>query len=246
MNRLIIFPPEKTNPLWAIGDDLTISDKRVIDHLLYILRLKAGHTVKLTFLDFGLGEGVISKIEHGLVMIRITALEKNTFIGPFKLILGLCRPPTLKKIFEYASSFGVHEFHIFQARLSEKSYATSHILKQEEYTPYLLRGLEQAAYWNQLPTVHFYTSLQELISSINFTNERTLLCSPLASQNLFQHLKTSDQRPSTLVIGPERGLTVREEQDFLIQPHSLPVHLGPSLLRVEMAVLTALGTLSLM
>ena len=165
----------------------------------------------------------------------VNDLESKNY-PEWHLLVGLSRPPTMKKILEHATSLGVSHFHFFKAKLSEKSYGDSKIWDKESTQKVLLDGLSQSASYWKLPKVSHYKDLESIDTFEGFDLR---LCSLSKGVNKKMTSIRSDQ-PMILAFGPERGLT--EDEDNALQSKGFQAFsLGQGVLRVEIAVFSSLG-----
>ena len=132
MNRII---------LDASGDELSktkvieLSDHR-FTHINEVLKAKKGDLLRGLVLNQGPAElEVLEMGSQSCVLKVLQVLEIKGGRGP-KLVVGLCRPQTLKKLFEHGTTMGVSEFHIVMAKLSETSFLNSKVLRPDEFSSF--------------------------------------------------------------------------------------------------------------
>lgn len=226
MNSVLLFDSDKME-----NDLFELKDARA-EHIFHHLKLKAHDTLNTTLIGLGVGQSQIVKCEKTCVVIK--PLQHQALpSSALKLSVGLSRPPTMKKILEHATTFGVTEFELFQAALSEKSYASSKVLSPKSVHELICLGLSQSRTYSELPSVQITKSwtLSPSVPSYYLDAQASL------------NLLTSDfkaQRPCHFLLGPERGWTDQERQQ-LQAAGATAISLGPSTLRVEHAVFALLG-----
>jgi len=164
------------------------------------------------------------------------------------LIIGLVRPVMLKRLLAQATSLGVGRIFLINANRVEKSFFSASLLKEENYRPYLVQGLEQAKD-TRLPqvTIHerFKPFIEDCIPQIAPDYARMLVAHPGESQGL-KHLLESDFAGRTLLaVGPEGGW-VDFEVRKCIEQSFVPVGLGRRVLRTDTAVVALLAQLMLL
>ncbi len=152
------------------------------------------------------------------------------------LLVGLSRPQTIKKVLELGTTMGVSRFLFVPAELSEKSYGTSKVFGQVELEKHLLLGLAQSACLFQLPEVHVLKSSRQIEKYVE--NSKKYLCS-LTDKHERALLPKDSSEAITIAIGPERGWTNMEEENFLKLGFQR-LGLYSTTLRVEAAVVSAL------
>lgn len=155
------------------------------------------------------------------------------------LIIGVSRPPTIKKILEYGTTMGVREFWFYKSDLSEKSYLTSKVFDEEELNRKLDLGLGQSKTYFQRPKVRIFASLDEAIGIVP-SDEVKIYLEQMAQKTLFDYFLEDDLALNPyVVVGSERGTTAREKE-LLEKSGFNALFLSNSTLRVEFACYYAL------
>ncbi len=237
MNAFYLFEKDEKKPSFYI-----INDSKRIEHLNQILKATPGDHLIVCLINQGLAKAQLMEISKNKAALQV--IEKiNNGVKPFvELWTGLCRPPTVKKLLEHGTSLGIQSFNFYQAELSEKSYSQSKIYESDSLEELMALGLSQSRLYYQMPQVHV-TTLPQLLGKPHPQNNRFLLCTN--TKKTFQDYPIDFGRPIQLAFGPERGLTAMEEESFLSHGF-LPISLGQSTLRVEIATFAALGQLHLL
>jgi 16S rRNA (uracil1498-N3)-methyltransferase len=240
MNQLILTQSDRLKNQTENQEDYLINDSLKVHHIKNILKLKVGDELRLAVINKGKFIGEIlqfldfdSKI---LVRILRKAETENPKESSIQLLIGLSRPPTLKKILEHGACMGVKSFYFFHSELSEKSYKDSKILGLEESTKLLHLGLSQSNTYYQLPEIKIFSSLHEAVNEIPPHHQCFIL--DKNSQNKF----TKSSQDISLCFGSERGLT-KNEMDFLLKKNFISVKVSATTLRVEHAVYYSLAQL---
>jgi 16S rRNA (uracil1498-N3)-methyltransferase len=224
MNRLPLFEHEQIE-----NESFQILDSQRIQHLKEVLKVQLKQELKAVLVGKSLGIAQLTKMDEK--SLTFTYQKKSDGYLPLvHLHIGLSRPPTIKKILEHATSQGVASFHFFQAKLSEKSYATSKVFEKEQVEKLLVNGLAQGAISHQLPEV---TITQKRIQ----VNGKKYFFDPSAQHTLSSINLEGDIH---FALGPERGWTDHEIEE-LKQEDWKPINLAPSILRVEIATFAALS-----
>jgi 16S rRNA (uracil1498-N3)-methyltransferase len=233
MNRILLEASEKIQEkLYRI----TAPEK--LEHLHKVLQVKTGEILKFTVLELGVAKGRIKEVLPESLSVEIEGISPTTF-PEYQLVIGLTRPPSIKKILEHGTTLGVASFDFYKAQLSEKSFLDSKIWKNEAYLKYLHLGLAQSGCYFQTPKVktHFTSNFQ------SNTEQKYFLS--LNGVGGFEEENLDFSLPIQLLIGPERGHTQEEEEQFIKQGYT-PIKLCPSIQRVELACFVALGQLELL
>lgn len=229
MNRLVL--NEQT---LSKDDHLIIDAPNILTHAYEILKIKSGDSLKLCLLNKGLASAKVISAESDQFTLKIE--DRSSGTEPFvDLMVGLCRPPSIKKILEHGTSLGVSSFHFFKGDLSEKSYLTSSIF--DETSKYLVLGLAQSAHYFRLPKVHADLEFPSV------DHQQKFFLTFNSDQYLDDLTLDFDSTP-LFALGPERGWTEREEK-FLIEQGYQPLRISESVLRVEIASFALLGQLHL-
>ena len=231
VNSLVIFEHEydKNSSL------ARTSDRYRLTHLFDVLKVKVGDQIKVTVLNQGIGQATIKQFSNDSLELVISEPLKTNSFPQWHLLVGLSRPPTMKKILEHATSLGVTHFHFLPAAMSEKSYQSSKIWEADSVQKFLIDGLMQSARYYQMPQIHHYKNWHEIPTFENY-DRRILSLAPDTAP-----MKPIDaKQPLVLALGPERGFTKQEDEN-LRQKGFKPISIAPSVLRVEIATFAALG-----
>ncbi|MBH48622.1 MAG: hypothetical protein CME71_10680 [Halobacteriovorax sp.] len=230
MNSIVIFEHELE------GNCIAISDAHRLTHLNQVIKPKPEQELKVTILGHGLGVAKVTKASISEINLELTSSLNKPDAPEWHLIVGLSRPPTMKKILEHASCMGVTHFHFFCAKLSEKSYLDSKIWSDGKAEQAMIDGLAQSAHFWRAPKITHYKKIGELPRFEDF--DRRVLSLSDGEQN---PMKAIDKgKKLVLAFGPERGFTADEDQSFRSRGFQA-VSLGPSVLRVEIAVFASLA-----
>lgn len=216
-----------------------ITDPQVLTHLHDVLKIKEGDKVKVTILGVGVGSATIKQIDQtGCSFFNF--LLKSSPPPQLDLLIGISRPPTMKKIFEHGTTFGVNQFSIFKAELSDKSYLQSPVLGRDQFQSLSKLGLSQGARYDRLPTL--------LTTDLNYyddqvTSTQKFFLDPYA-KNFINPNDFDLDKKIVFAIGPERGFT-KNEIELLEKKSFVGVKIASSILRVEHAVYTVLAQMEL-
>ena len=232
MNRLYIFEHERHD-----NDKFLIKDLLRVNHINKILKKSIGDLIKITYINHGIGNGEILEVNKSFVLIKI-----NKILSPespkIHLLIGLSRPPTMKKIIEHGTSMGVQSFTFFNAFHSEKSYMQSKIFNEQNIMELLALGLSQSGCFYNLPAVSTVSNF----SKIDFGQFQSKIYFSLNSKHSFQKFENNIGENLILTIGPERGWT-KDEEENLNSLEFKDYNLGKPILRTEIATFVALGQL---
>ena len=211
-------------------------------HLIKVLRVRVGSKVFIGFVNGLRARAEVSLIESdGAITLMVFSTEPAPMPLPVRLLLGLPRPHTAKRILFEAASMGVKDLHFFEAEYSEPSYAKSSLWTTNEWKERIRLGAEQS-FGTHIPEVGMHSDLQSAISFLQGQGVHVALDNYEAEENLGQSLKQGAQ-PAVLALGPERGWSKAERDIFRKNSWKL-THLGPQVLRLETACTAAVAVVS--
>jgi len=236
MNRVILFPQELND-----SKQVVIDDPLRLRHLRDVLRVKPGSEIRVSVLEQGIGSASVLKTDQGGVVLKLENLMPGS-LPWLSVFLGLCRPPTLKKIFEHGTCMGVGAYHLVQGTLSEKSFWKSSLLQKERYRNIWNLGISQSNIYYQSPQLFQYGGTREL--RLEECKGSRIFLDPEADA-LIADVGISFEDQIHLAIGPERGWTA-SEADLFQNAGFIPVRISSTTLRVEHALFHAIGQLELL
>lgn len=236
MNSIIL--EEKS---YEIGNEITLSQVNST-HLISTLKVKVGDILKATFLNDGLGTLRITNIDMSLNLVKAKIESRKEGLSyKIRLLVGASRPQTMKKVLEHASTMGVSEFIIVGTTLTEKSYLSSKIYMEDEFSELAKLGLSQSAIFYKLPKISIFPNIKKIPLEV-FQDSKKFILSPY-TQNNFINIEISNNDLITLAIGPERGWT-SEELKYFVENDFKECCLSQSILRVENATIATLGIIN--
>jgi 16S rRNA (uracil1498-N3)-methyltransferase len=240
MNRIIF---SEKNRKVDENDLFETTDPDVLFHLNRILgtnSAKSQNIVKATLIGKGTGQAELLERNENKALFKFSHLSESPKPW-FNLIIGLSRPPTLKKILEHATAFGAKSMYFFKAELSEKSYLQSKIWEEGNLSKTLKLGISQGGNYSHLPEVTLSPKLPE--SLIQDLPHKLLL--DLKSNQWMDKPQVDQTEPITFIIGPERGWT-EKERETIIGLGATPIKTSSSILRTEMATFSILAQAELL
>jgi RsmE family RNA methyltransferase len=236
MNQIVIEQSEYSSDTRTVclgsGERLT--------HLNTVIKAHPGDELKLCVLNQFCAMGILKSLSSEEAIIEIK--EKLEFPDhSIHLLIGMSRPPTIKKVLEHATCMGIKAFHFIGTSLSERSYMQSKITNPEQYEKYLKLGLAQSARYYKMPQVFFhkniYAAPYSQLPDSRFVLERDTDSTFLKYQPLTY--------PLCMAIGPERGFS-DEEINYLEEKSFQAVRISNTTLRVEHAVFGSISQLELL
>jgi len=215
------------------GDTYTLDEKES-KHLIRVLRMTKGESVKLIDGNGILYEGIISNPDQNKCSIDITGKIKDFERRNYRLhiaISPLKNPERFEWFIEKSVEIGIDEITPLLCRNTEKPG-----IKSERLNNLIISAMKQSLKATK-------TILNEPASFKDFINK------DLMGIRMIAHCDKSNERKnvsevyskndnSIILIGPEGDFT-RDEVDSAVNRGFLPVHLGPSRLRTETAGVAA-------
>lgn len=228
-------------------EDFTDSGKRAVitgrrhKHIREFLKPVLGAELCVGLVNGKIGRGRVLMIDDRAIEMEISLYEDPPHPVSGTLILAMPRPLVFNRLLGHITALGVKKIILLQSKRVEKSYWKSPVLKEENIKAQLTLGLEQAK----------DTVMPEILCRMKFN--------PFVGEELPDILKGTsafvahpegalDILPCgvkgafTLAIGPEGGFLPDEVSEFE-RAGCKRVSLGDRILRVETAVVAALGRL---
>jgi RsmE family RNA methyltransferase len=208
-------------------------------HIRKVLRAEIGRTVWIGFANGARAQAeVFGLAEDGGVELVVTATEPAPPPLPIRLVIGLPRPHTARRILFEAASMGVGALHFFESEKGEPSYAYSRLWQTDEWRERLRRGAEQS-FGTHLPEVTIAPDLQTAITQLSPEGECLALDNYEANGPLGGMISgAADQ--VVLGFGSERGWSADERVTLRRNGWKL-AHMGPFVMRLETACTAAVS-----
>lgn len=204
-------------------------------HVIEILRRKPGDSFDAGLIDGPRGRARVEACDEGGLRLSFTWEQTRPTLHPLRLLVGLPRPQTARKVLLEATTLGVERIDFIRSDRGEPSYAQSSLWSSGEWRRHLVAGAEQA-FCTRLPELSWTLGLEEALALVPEDMEKVALDNyespePLGSLR-FQFAG------ACLALGSERGWSDRERRLFREKGFRL-AHLGPRVLRTETAVVAA-------
>ena len=219
----------------------TIADARA-RHLLNVLHVIPGQTVRVGLLDGPLGEGTVESAGDGRVTMRCVFEPERPCRPRIDVLLALPRPKVLRRLWAQLAALGVGRIILTNAERVERQYFDTHVVTEAVYRPLLLEGLQQARD-TRLPLVSIHRQFKILVEDqldSLFAAGRRLVADPSGTTPLASALAYGQIERVLIAIGPEGGWNGFELA--LLGAHRFEVvGLGPRTLRVDTACVALLS-----
>jgi 16S rRNA (uracil1498-N3)-methyltransferase len=132
------------------------------EHLVRVLGVQVGQTLRSGRLDLELGRAQVLAVEPGRVHLEYTAGAPLTASRERCLLLAIPRPKVLSRCLEHASALGFARIVLIRSARVEKSHLQSHKLSARDIEPHLIAGLEQGMRVT-LPDVHVFDRFKPFV-----------------------------------------------------------------------------------
>jgi len=221
--------------------EVTLSDARAA-HLLNVLKVTPGQTVRVGLLDGPIGVGTVQSTDDGRVTVRCVFDAADTPARPrVDVLLALPRPKVMRRLWAQLAALGVGHIILTNAERVERHYFDTHVLSEACYRPLLVEGLQQARD-TRLPTVSISRQFKVLVEDhldTLFSEGIRLVADPRGTMSVASAIGGDTDQRVLIAIGPEGGWNAFELA--LLQAHRFtPVSLGPRALRVDTACIALL------
>ncbi len=226
MNLLLLKPEQVTQQTAKVSG-------RQLENLTAVQRAQVGDSVRIGLLNGLMGEAIISALSSTQATLEINLDTPPPPVTPLSLILALPRPKMLRRTLQSIAAMGIKEIYLVNSSRVEKSFWQSPFLQPQAIEEQLILGLEQARD-TLMPNLHirkrFKPFVEDELGEI-IKGSKALVAHPVTEVPC----PINCTSPVTLAIGPEGGF-IPYEVELLRSVGFDAVHLGPRILRVEVAV----------
>jgi RsmE family RNA methyltransferase len=243
LNSLLILPEEVLEEGGAV-----LTGARAA-RACHVHDLKEGITVSAAILGGNCGTALINVVTAERVELSISTPNAPPERTRISLVVGICRPQTVKKVIHAATCFGINELHFVRTAQAQKSYLDSEVLTEAAILDQQILALEQSGD-SVLPPVkvhrRFRPFVEDTLAGLSKTAMRLVALAPPPGAGQepvpFGPATPDPDQPVWLVIGGEAGFNEFEE-GALCSAGFERFSLGSRVLRVEQAVLVAMGAI---
>jgi RsmE family RNA methyltransferase len=216
--------------------ELASGDPR-LEHVRGVLRARVGDVIDVGVVNGPVGRGRVCALGRGRIRIEVEWDAIPPPFPPVTLLVGLCRPATMRKILITAPTLGVRRLVIAPAGRSDPAYARSSLWHDGEWRRRLIEGAEQA-FETRLPEFFRADSLQE---AMEYLPEGGVRLAPDVYEGGASLGELVDpDRSVAIAVGPERGWNQPDRVCLSGNGFQL-VSLGSRVMRVETAVTLSVG-----
>jgi 16S rRNA (uracil1498-N3)-methyltransferase len=216
-------------------------------YLRDVLRLKTGDSVEIADPKDGLTcIATLSALQPLVTFTPNETIENSSPALLRILLIALCKGQKNELICDWATELGCTHIAFWQAtrsivRLKNQKDAES---KRERLDKIAVAAAQQSRQLRP-PTISVHLSLDDALKALPTASTKRICCSLSAEASPIASLasRTPDETGWTLAVGPEGDLTSQEEEHLVAQGF-LRASLGPTILRSELATVTALASLA--
>lgn len=227
MNLALLFDED------FVARDRVVLRGRRLEHIKSILRVSTGDQLPVGRVNGQMGLGKVIKLTDSETELVVVLDQQPPTPLPLTLILAMPRPKMFRRILQTSATLGIKDIWLINSYKVEKSFWQTPWLSDENLRENLTLGLEQAKD-TAMPSVHirklFKPFVEDELPAL-LKGKQALVAHPGTSTPCPTHLNG----PAALCIGPEGGFT-DYEVGKLKEAGCQSVHLGPRILRVEIAV----------
>jgi 16S rRNA (uracil1498-N3)-methyltransferase len=214
------------------GQRVVLADEAIVHHLLRVLRLRSGDSIRL-FHDGTVGTGIVERISANSVAVVIESSAPSLWLNrSLNVVQALIRPQLLDDVVRLCTPLGVTHIVLFRSARAQSWNVEGRMERLQEIAAASAEQSETGI----IPRVHL---AQDIGGALDCTQPlgRLFVLSPQSGGSLLQAEATGQLAPNgsvTVVIGPEGGLTPSEE-DQLVARGATSVRLRTGILRSELA-----------
>lgn len=234
----------------AVGQHMAIQDKRIVHHVVKVMRMQPGAKFELVSSDQVPYLGTLLAIETTQKQIQVEvgqAIDRTTELPiSVRLICGLPKRDKTEWIVQKATELGAKEIIFFGGERSVVRWDQSKAAKKLQRLQAIALEAGEQSHRNIYPTVTFVKNIQAVVklqAAVKlFAYEES------GRQGEHQVLKTTlntitPGQDVLCLFGPEGGISENEVQ-LLRQAEFKATGLGPRILRTETAPLYFLSCIS--
>lgn len=207
------------------------------EHVRGVLRLRVGDGFDVGVVNGPAGKAFVEALDGRSLKVRVEWAGYPPEPPPIHLLVGLCRPATVRKILTTVPSLGVREILFPACGRSDAAYGRSRIWRDGEWRQRLIEGVEQG-FGTALPEVQRPGSLGEALEWLPAEGRRLALDVYEGTASLSASVPSTG--PVILAVGPERGWN-GDDRKVLRQGGFELVSAGRGVMRVETALVVGLA-----
>lgn len=232
------WPPQSTPRLFvesplADGVELSISGPQA-HYLISVMRMKIGSPVKLFDNISGEWLAEVAIIGKRDLILRVTGhLRTKEDVPDIWLLAAPIKKARIDLVAEKACELGVTRYRpvITRRTVIER-------LNLDRLRSHMVEAAEQCGR-TAVPELEEPIKLPALLRS--WPTDRILYFADETGGEVFANAAAARNGPAAILIGPEGGFDAEERAAIRALPQSVPISLGPRILRAETAAIAALS-----
>jgi 16S rRNA (uracil1498-N3)-methyltransferase len=232
------WPPQSTPRLFvetplAQGADISVEGAQA-HYLISVMRLKVGAPVRLFDNISGEWLGQASRIGKRDLTLSITArLSEREHVPDLWLAAAPIRKARYDWVAEKACELGIARFVpvLMQRCVADK-------VKQDRLRAHMIEAAEQCGR-TALPEVGEPLKLDAFLR--DFPKGRVLFFADESGGETFVTSVRARPGPAAILVGPEGGFADHEQSLIRAHPETVPISLGPRILRADSAAIVAVS-----
>ncbi|WP_426112300.1 16S rRNA (uracil(1498)-N(3))-methyltransferase [Massilia sp. PWRC2] len=220
----------------------TIALPAAVAHHARVVRLQPGAPLTLFNGEGGEWSAQLASLDkHGASAVLLAHAARESEL-PYAITLAQALPEAAKMdwIIEKAVELGVAAVQPLAAQRSVVKLSAERAEKRHAHWHGVIVAASEQSGRNRVTTL---APLARLHDWLGAPRAQTVLLSPRATQSLSQWAAATASCALALVVGPEGGLTLEEEQAVVVAG-GLALSMGPRILRTETCALAALAMLA--
>ncbi|MES2017282.1 MAG: 16S rRNA (uracil(1498)-N(3))-methyltransferase [Pseudomonadota bacterium] len=225
----------------AVGETIALPD--AVAHHLFVLRLQIGAELCLFNGDGGEYVAHLASVDKRRATAEIKAFVARDVELPYQLTLVQALPEASKMdwIIEKAVEMGVAAIQPLAAQRCVVRLSGERAEKKQAHWQGVIESASEQSGRNRLVRLapvddfHAWTGQQDM--------HKRILLTPRGNQSLSDWARHQPPQALSIMIGPEGGYTLQEE-DAAIAQGALALSIGPRILRTETAGIAAVAALN--
>ena len=232
------WPPQSTPRLFVespLADSIELSVSGPQAHyLISVMRMKIGSPIKLFDSISGEWLAEVAIIGKRDLILRVTGqLRAREAVPDIWLLAAPIKKARIDLVAEKACELGVARY---QPVITRRTVIER--LNMDRLRSHMVEAAEQCGR-TMLPDMAEPTKLAALLRA--WPTDRILYFADESGGEPFANAAAARQGPAAILIGPEGGFDDEERTAIRAHPQSVPISLGPRILRAETAAIAALS-----
>lgn len=233
-------------------DIITITDPNEIHHIKNVLRLKKHTEIKiLSDNNLAVKARLVEITAHAITAEKVEDLQPiESTQTHITLACAIPKKGKFELIIEKTTELGIAEIFPMLTQRTEINISADRAANKQQRFIKIAQNAAKQSNRNSVPTVHAFIQFHECLAQLK--SERFLILIPSLEEesqtlkSVYSDFLTDTAESITeriaILIGPEGDFT-KEEYALAKEAGCIPVTLGPTVLKVETAAITAVAYL---